>query len=73
MLLPTLHIDLKNSTIIRLSSMATVASKAAQSVGKAAGKAAQGSGRDTVLKKGARRDPELYVRQGAESQKWHGS
>ena len=34
----------------------------ARSVGQAAGKVAQGSGKEAILKKGAKRDPELYVR-----------
>jgi hypothetical protein len=38
--------------------MSGAVSKAAQQVGKAAGKASEGS----VLNKGARRDPELIVR-----------
>ena len=44
--------------------MSAVARNAAQAAGKVAGRAASkvSEGRDTVLKKGAKRDPELYVR-----------
>lgn len=45
--------------------MASAVSKAAGAAGRMAtqaGKAMKGSGDETVLKKGARRDPELYVR-----------
>lgn len=41
-----------------------VASKVGSSAGKAAGKAAEagnGQGKDNILTKGAKRDPELYV------------
>ena len=43
--------------------MASAVGRVAQQAGKAAGNAAKASkgGEDTVLKKGARRDPELYV------------
>jgi hypothetical protein len=41
--------------------MASVATNAARQAGKAAGEITKGSGKDAILKKGARRDPELYV------------
>ena len=46
--------------------MASMAKNAAQAAGKVArsatSKVPEGGARDTVLKKGAKRDPELYVR-----------
>ena len=49
-----------------LFTMSAVARSAAQAVGKAAKGASsrvpEGTGRESVLKKGAKRDPELYVR-----------
>lgn len=42
--------------------MASAAGRAAAQVGKVAGSAARQAQENTVLKKGARRDPELYVR-----------
>lgn len=44
-----------------MASVAGKAGQAAKAVGQAAGAATRGSGRDAVLKKGARRDPELYI------------
>ena len=46
--------------------MSGIAANAAKQAGKVAGKAANtaqksGSGRDAVLQKGAKKDPELYV------------
>lgn len=45
--------------------MSGIAANAARSAGKAVGKAAnktpQGHGKDAVLQKGAKKDPELYV------------
>jgi hypothetical protein len=42
--------------------MASVASKAGKAVGQAASKVPKAAQRDTTLRKGAKRDPELYVR-----------
>ena len=54
------------------------ASKVGQAVGKAASKAntaaneaAAGKGKDSALQKGAKRDPELYVRLYQSPQAWN--
>ena len=54
--------------------MSAAARNAAQAAGRAAGRAAskaEGHTRDAVLKKGAKRDPELYVRQPSSPLRTH--